>query len=71
VKEVGPAYQISGRSFDNVGIAALMENLERSAWFEGVELVESKSEALQNRQILTFTVTARITRPAAKKEATS
>jgi type IV pilus assembly protein PilN len=73
LKESGQAYQILGRSFDNVGIAAFMENLERSVWFEGVELVESKSEALQGRQVLAFTVTARLTGPAAskKKEATS
>lgn len=73
VKESGQAYQIIGKSFDNVGIAAFMENLERSAVFEGVELIESKSEALQGRQLVGFTVTARLSGPtmSKKKEATS
>lgn len=73
VKESAQAYQIVGKSFDNVGIAAFMENLERSAAFAGVELVESKSETLQGRQVVAFTVTARLAGPAGskKKEATS
>ncbi len=73
LKESGQAYQIIGKSFDNVGIAAFMENLERSAVFEGVELIESKSESLQGRQLVGFTVTARLSGPtiSKKKEVTS
>lgn len=64
--------QISGKAFDNVGIAAFMENLERTTLFTNVELVESKSELLQGRQVVAFTVTARTNAaPSKKKEATS
>ena len=38
IKDTGGALQISGKSFDNVGIAAFMENLERSPSFGTVEL---------------------------------
>jgi type IV pilus assembly protein PilN len=70
IKDTGGALQISGKSFDNVGIAAFMENLERSPSFETVELVESKSELMQGRQVVAFTVVARIA-VSKKKEATS
>lgn len=65
IKDTGAGVQISGKSFDNVGIAAFMENLERSSSFGGVELIESRSELLQGRQVVAFTVMAR--RMAAKK----
>ena len=65
IKEVGTGLQISGKSFDNPGIAAFMENLERSPSFSNVELVESKSELLQGRPLLAFTVVAQM--KAAKK----
>ncbi len=68
IKETATGIQISGKSFDHVGIAAFMENLERSPSFGNVELVESKSELLQGRQVLAFTVVARVT---AVKKATS
>ena len=68
LKETATGIQISGKSFDHVGIAAFMENLERSPSFGNVELVESKSELLQGRQVLAFTVVARVT---AVKKATS
>jgi Tfp pilus assembly protein PilN len=70
IKDIGGALQISGKSFDNVGIAAFMENLERSSSFATVELVESKSELMQGRQVVAFTVVARIA-VSKKKEATS
>ena len=70
IKDTGGALQISGKSFDNVGIAAFMENLERSLSFETIELIESKSELMQGRQVVAFTVVARIT-GSKKKEATS
>ena len=70
IKDIGTGIQISGRSFDNVGIAAFMENLGRSPSFSGVpDLVESKSELLQGRQVVAFTVVARVT-ATQKKEAT-
>lgn len=70
IRDTGAGMQISGKSFDNVGIAAFMENLERSPSFASVELIESKSEILQGRQVVAFTVVARL-RAAQKKEATS
>ncbi|MGE3538253.1 MAG: PilN domain-containing protein [Candidatus Tectimicrobiota bacterium] len=69
VKDSGSGLQISGKSFDNVAIAAFMENLERSSSFGSVELIESKSELLQGRPVVAFTVVARLA--AKKKEATS
>ena len=68
IKDTGTGIQISGRSFDNVGIAAFMENLERSSSFGNVELIESRSELLQGRQVVVFTVLART---IAAKKATS
>jgi hypothetical protein len=47
-----------------------MENLERSPSFGTVELIESKSELMQCRQVVAFTVVARIA-VSKKKEATS
>ena len=68
IKDIGTGIQISGRSFDNVGIAAFMENLGRSPSFGNVELVESRSELVQGRQVVAFTVIARV---MAAKKATS
>jgi len=68
IKDIGTGIQISGRSFDNVGIAAFMENLERAPSFQNVELVESRSELLQGRQVVAFTVMVRL---IAAKKATS
>jgi len=68
IKDTGNGIQISGRSFDNVGIAAFMENLERAPSFRNVELVESRSELLQGRQVVAFTVMVRL---IASKKATS
>jgi len=68
IKDTSAGVQISGKSFDNVGIAAFMENLERAFSFRNVELVESRSELLQGRQVVAFTVIARRT---AVKKATS
>jgi Tfp pilus assembly protein PilN len=70
IKDSGGGLQISGKSFDNVGIAAFMENLERSSSFGSVELVESKAELLQGRPVVAFTVVARLA-VSQKKEATS
>ena len=67
IKETATGIQISGKSFDHVGIAAFMENLERAPSFGNVELVESKSELLQGRQVVAFTVLVRM--KAAKKAA--
>lgn len=68
IKDTGTGIQISGRAFDNVAIAAFMEKLERTHSFGNVELVETKSELLQGRQVVVFTVVARV---MASKKATS
>ena len=68
IKESAIGIQISGKAFDHVGIAAFMENLERAPSFGNVELVESKSEVLQGRPVLAFTVVVRV---KAAKKATS
>ena len=70
VRDTGGGLQINGKSFDNVGIAAFMENLERSPSFGNVELVESKSELLQGKQVVAFTVVVHVA-VSKKKEATS
>jgi len=67
IKDTGGGIQINGQAFDNVSIAAFMENLERSHSFGNVELVETKSDLLQGRQVVTFAVTVRV--KAAKKAA--
>src|SRR5215813_13965077 len=61
IRDAGGGLQISGKSFDNVGIAAFMENLEGSPLFGNVELVESKSELLQGKQVVAFTIVVRVT----------
>jgi Tfp pilus assembly protein PilN len=70
IRDAGGGLQISGKSFDNVGIAAFMENLEGSPLFGNVELVESKSELLQGKQVVAFTVVVHLV-ASKKKEATS
>jgi type IV pilus assembly protein PilN len=60
VRETEQAWTIVGKSFDNVGIASFMENLEGSRLFTNVGLVESKSEMLQGIEVKAFTVTARL-----------
>ncbi len=69
IKDAGAGLQITGKSFDNVGIAAFMENLERAPSFRAVELVESKTELLKGRSVVAFTVVAHIGEK--KKEAAS
>jgi Tfp pilus assembly protein PilN len=60
VREAEQAWTIVGKSFDNVGIASFMENLEGSRLFTHVGLVESKTELLQGLEVKAFTVTARL-----------
>jgi Tfp pilus assembly protein PilN len=60
VRETEQAWTIVGKSFDNVGIASFMENLEGSRLFTNVGLVESKTELLQGLEVKAFTVTARL-----------
>jgi hypothetical protein len=41
----------------NPGVADFMKNIERSPFFGTAGLVESKSEMLLNRPVMTFTIT--------------
>jgi Tfp pilus assembly protein PilN len=64
VNETGSSLQITGNSLNGmVGIATFMDNLERSPWFGNAELIESKSEALAERTVVSFTLTVPITVP--------
>jgi Tfp pilus assembly protein PilN len=58
IQETGPALKISGKSLNgNPGVADFMKNIERSPFFGTAGLVESKSETLQNRPVMSFTIT--------------
>ena len=59
---------ITGKSFDDVGVAAFMENLGHSPLFVSVGLVELRSEALQGQQVKAFTVTARLKQAVPKDD---
>jgi type IV pilus assembly protein PilN len=70
LKEDEQSLRLTGKSFDNVGIASLMENLESSRLFRSVGLVESKSEILHGREVKAFTVIAQLA-PVTTKEGVS
>jgi type IV pilus assembly protein PilN len=70
LQEAGTSVKISGKSLNgNPGVADFMKNIERSPYFGTAGLVESKSEPLLDRQVMTFTITVPIL--AKKKQATS
>ena len=71
VHEQGRGMKIIGKSLNgNVGIASFMEKLGHSPWFGTAELVESKSEVLLNRPVVSFTITVPLTTPKAKQATT-
>jgi Tfp pilus assembly protein PilN len=58
IQETGPTLKITGKSLNgNPGVADFMKNIERSPFFGTAGLVESKSEMLLNRPVMTFTIT--------------
>jgi type IV pilus assembly protein PilN len=64
VQEAGNRLQITGNSLNGmVGIAAFMDNLGRSPWFGNAELIESKSEILLERTVVSFTLTVPMKTP--------
>lgn len=70
LQEVGASVKISGKSLNgNPGVADFMKNIERSPYFGTAGLVESKSEPLLDRQVMSFTITVPIL--AKKKQTTS
>lgn len=64
VQETGTGLQITGNSLNGmVGIAAFMDNLEHSPLFGRAELIESKSDTMLDRTVVSFTLTVPITVP--------
>lgn len=71
VHETGNSLHITGNSLNGmVGIAAFMDNLGRSLWFGNAELIESKSETLLERTVVSFTLTVPMKTPK-QQQATS
>jgi type IV pilus assembly protein PilN len=61
IQESGTGLQIRGKSLNgNPGVADFMKNIELSPFFGTAGLVESKSENVQDRQVMTFTITVPI-----------
>lgn len=71
IRDTDAGLEITGKSFDNEGIAAFMENLGAAleAPLARVVLVESKAGMLHGRPIVAFTVAARLAPPDARGEA--
>jgi type IV pilus assembly protein PilN len=70
IQETGPALKISGKSLNgNPGVADFMKNIERSPFFGTAGLIESKSETLQNRPVMSFTITVPVLAPKKKSVA--
>ncbi|MFQ5872749.1 MAG: PilN domain-containing protein [Dehalococcoidia bacterium] len=71
LQETGAGMKISGKSLNgNPGVADFMKNIERSPLFGTAGLVESRSEAIQDRQVMSFTITVPLIMPK-KVQATS
>jgi type IV pilus assembly protein PilN len=72
IQESGTGLQIRGKSLNgNPGVADFMKNIERSPFFGTAGLVESKSENVQDRQVMTFTITVPIAPPQKKQASAS
>ena len=70
IQESGGNLKISGKSLNgNPGVADFMKNIERSSLFGTAGLIESKSETMQDRQVMSFTITVPLVVP--KKEQTT
>ena len=65
IRDTDEGLEITGKSFDNEGIAAFMENIGAAAGapFSHVVLVESKAGTLHGRAIVAFTVSAHLAPP--------
>ena len=73
VRDTDEGLEITGKSFDNEGIAAFMENLGAAsgAPFARVVLVESKAGTLHGRPIVAFTVSAHLMSPGSRNTTAS
>ena len=62
IRDTDESLEIIGKSFDNEGIAAFMENLGATSGtlFSHIDLVESKAGMLHGRSIVAFTVSAHL-----------
>lgn len=71
IRDTDEGLEITGKSFDNEGIAAFMENLGATpgALFSHVVLVESKAGMLHGRPIVGFTVSAHLAPPGNRDRA--
>ena len=70
-EEGGNRIKISGRSLNgNPGVADFMKNIERSPLFGTAGLIESKSETVRDRSVMSFTITVPLLTPK-KEQATS
>lgn len=65
IRDTDAGLEITGKSFDNEGIAAFMENLGMAPGvpFSHVVLVESKAGTLHGRPIVVFTLSAQLAPP--------
>ncbi len=71
LQETGNTMKISGKSLNgNPGVADFMKNIERSPLFGTAGLIESVSETIRDRQVMSFTITVPIIIPK-KPRATS
>lgn len=71
VQESGSSIKISGRSLNgNPGVADFMKNIELSPLFGTAGLIESKSETIRDRSVMSFTITVPLLTPK-KEQATS
>jgi Tfp pilus assembly protein PilN len=70
IQENNTGLQIRGKSLNgNPGVADFMKNMESSTFFGPAGLVESKSETLQDRQVMAFTITVPLAPPQKKETA--
>jgi len=72
IQEIGMGITIKGKSLNgNVGIAAFMERMESSPLFGTAELVVSTKETLENREVVSFTLTVPFQQKPKSERATS
>jgi Tfp pilus assembly protein PilN len=71
IRETGTNMRISGKSLNgNPGVADFMKSIERSPLFGTAGLIEAKSETIQDRQVMAFTIVVPLISPK-KAQATS
>jgi type IV pilus assembly protein PilN len=56
MKQVGPKVTLEGFAQSNARVSTLMENLERSPWLAGAELLESRQVTVNNQRLHEFSL---------------